>query len=62
MTSLNSGSFSVYQDPLTGTERAQLKALADAGQFYRLKAIVTNHDGERSIFLTSSKAVNCHFI
>lgn len=60
MSSLNTGAFTVSQDPLSGIERSQLKALSEADKFYRLKAVVTNQDGDRLTFLTSSKAVFCY--
>lgn len=59
VTNLNTGTFSATQEPLTRAERTQLKALAEAGEFYRLKAEVTaGLDGSQTTFLTSSKAVS----
>lgn len=59
ISSINTGSFTSSQEPLKSAERNQLQALANANQFYRLKAIVTSQDGERQTFLTYSKAVSC---
>lgn len=58
VTNLNSGAFTAVQEPLTRVERDQLKRLADTDQFYRLKSVVTGHDGTQTTFLTSSKAVS----
>lgn len=58
ISSINTGSFTSSQEPLKSAERTQLQALANANQFYRLKAIVTSQDGERQTFLTYSKAVS----
>lgn len=58
VSNLNSGTFSASQGPLTRQEQSHLKALAQANQIYRLKAIVIGPNGEESTFLTSSKAVS----
>lgn len=63
VTNLNSGAFTATQEPLTRVEREQLKRLAESDQFYRLKSVVTGHDGTQTTFLTSSKAVSVvHFL
>lgn len=58
ITNLNTGSFTVTQDPLTRAERNQLKRLAERDGFYQIKAAVVAADGSQSQFLTSSKAVS----
>lgn len=57
VSSLSSGSFNVAQEPLSLSDRKQLKALAESGKLYRLKARVTGQNGDQFTFLTSTKAV-----
>jgi len=56
ISSLMSGTFQLVQQQLSGNERAQLKLLAEADKFYRLKAIITHNNGVKLTVLTSSKA------
>lgn len=58
ISSLMSGTFQLVQQQLSGNERAQLKVLAEADKFYRLKAIITHNNGVKLTVLTSSKAVS----
>lgn len=56
ITSLNSGSASISQEPLSTNDQHLLKNLAFLNKWYRLKAIVTNQDGRKTDFLTSARA------
>lgn len=56
ITSLNTGSVSVLQEPLSAHDRNQFRKLAEENRLYRLKAHILEVDGSRSEFLTSSKA------
>lgn len=59
VSSINAGTFQLTQQHLSAIERNQIKELAEADKFYRLKAVVTHsHNGAKSTFLTSSKAVS----
>lgn len=58
ISSLMSGTFQLVQQQLSSNERAQLKHLAEADKFYRLKAIITHNNGVELTVLTSSKAVS----
>lgn len=58
MTSLNTGTVSASQEPLSTDDRNKFKILAEQNKLYRLKAIVINSDGKKSQFLTSSRAVS----
>lgn len=59
VSSINAGTFYLTQQHLSAIERNQIKELAEADKFYRLKAVVTHsHNGAKSTFLTSSKAVS----
>lgn len=61
ITSLNSGSASISQETLSWEDQLHFKNLAEASpKWYRLKAIVTNQDGRKSDFLTSTRA--CAFV
>lgn len=59
VSSITAGTFQLVQQHLSAVERNQIKELAEADKFYRLKAVVTHsHNGAKSTFLTSSKAVS----
>ncbi|KAJ6647558.1 ER membrane protein complex subunit 10 [Pseudolycoriella hygida] len=56
ISSLNSGSFTIVQEPLSNNERIKIKKLAENDKVYRLKAVVSGQDGEEATFLTYSRA------
>lgn len=58
VTSLNAGSLSITQQPLTNEERLKFKDLAENNKLYRLKAIVNTPDSKKTEFLSSSRAVS----
>ncbi|KAF2901030.1 hypothetical protein ILUMI_05170 [Ignelater luminosus] len=54
--SLQTGLSTVYQKPLSQTDRVKLRDLAANNEFYQLKSIVTASDGSESVFISSVKA------
>ncbi|KAG4077956.1 hypothetical protein HA402_013456 [Bradysia odoriphaga] len=56
ISSLNSGSFTMVQEPLSNNERLKIKKLAESDSMYRLKAVVSGQNGEEYNFLTYSRA------
>lgn len=58
VTSLNEGSLSITQEPLTADERLKFKDLAEKNQLYRMKSIVKTPDSKKTEFLSSSRAVS----
>ena len=57
VTSINTSQLKISQRSLNEEEKLSLITLANAGKFYRIKAIVTGNDGSTTTFLTSAKAV-----
>ncbi|XP_055595079.1 ER membrane protein complex subunit 10 [Uranotaenia lowii] len=56
VSSLNTGSSAISQEPLSVQERQLLGKLAESNRLYRLQAHVVEADGSRYSFLTSTKA------